>query len=711
MQYINNELRFSPSDLAKFLDSKYASWMDRWYLEKQAGNHSDRMPRGFSGLDIECVRDEEDAQLKIFASKGVEHEEQFLLSLPADEVIEVPTGRNSVNATQDALHSETKTIFQAHLVHGQFGGYADFLTRVPGESLLGDYYYEVADTKLAKSPKPYFIVQLCCYADLLESIQGRLPASFEVILGNNERVQFETEKYYYYYLKLKASFLEFHQNFDLEAPIHPGLVKSFGQWEGFADAVLEASDHLSRVAKITRSQIRKLESAGITTATQLATEQVSHVSKLADSILQKLQQQSRLQLESCGKPRPLYEVVDSTDNEQPRGLQVLPPSSLSDVFFDMEGYPLVDGGLEYLFGATHFEDGEIQFSDWWAHDPQQEKRAFEGFIDWAHARWKSDRSMHIYHYADYEVATMKRLMGKYATREDKVDDLLRNNVFVDLYKVIRQGVVVGTPSYSLKYVERLYMDQREGEVTTSGGSIVAYHQWLESNQDQDWQFSKLLKEIRDYNEVDCVSTWKLANWLREVQHSHNIPYCTTSSNEDLPEVNRNRNSYNDDAVALADRLIEDIDTGSVKDDEQARVQSLLAGLLEFHWREAKPVFWRKHAWAEMTNIELVEEQNCLGGLIRVDGEPEKIKRSLGYSYSFEPSQQTKLQSGSKCLFANNPGQRTEIVDLDQNRGLLQIKLGPSADAAPETLNLIPDEYVSAKTLADSVLSIRGLLGQ
>jgi predicted RecB family nuclease len=77
-------------------------------------------------------------------------------------------------------------------------------------------------------------------------------------------------------------------------------------------------------------------------------------------------------------------------------------------------------------------------------------------------------------------------------------------VFVDLYTVVRQGLIVGTPSYSLKDIERLYMDVREGKVTTAVGSVVAYHHWLENGERQGWRESEILKEIRDYNEVDCV---------------------------------------------------------------------------------------------------------------------------------------------------------------------------------------------------------------
>ena len=703
MQFINGQIRFSPSDLTKFMESEYSSWMDRWHLELKAGNHSQVVPCGFEGAGIEiCEPDDCSEELEIIAAKGIEHEKQFLESLPSDDVAKVPSGRNSIQATRDAIAQGSSVIFQAHLVSGRFAGYADFLMRVDGESDLGNYLYEVADTKLARSPKPYFIIQLCCYADMLEAIQGRRPAGFEVILGTNGRVRFETDKFFSYYQSLKNSFLEFQDNFDLTSPPHPGLAKSYGQWGGFAEAVLESSDHLSKVAKITRSQIKKLESAGVTTFTQLATQKIANVPKLSLPTLRNLQWQARMQLDSIGKDRPLYDVIEPKEGESRLGLQLLPPSSPNDVFFDMEGYPLVDGGLEYLFGATHFEDGEIAFSDWWAHDLAEEKKAFEGFIDWAHARWKSDPSLHIYHYAAYEVSTIKRLMGKFATREEKVDNLLRNHVFVDLYTVTRQGIVLGTPSYSLKYVEHLYMDAREGEVTTSGGSIVAYHRWIESDQSPDWKQSEILEEIRDYNEVDCVSTWKLAEWLRGVQEKHGIDFVYPHVPEAKPEPNTQRNSYNDDAVVLADRLIAEVDSGAFADVEQRRIKQLHAWLLEFHWREARPVIWRKHSMAEMTQVELIEDQNCLGALERIDAEPEKIKKSLGYHYRFQPTQQTKLRTGSRCLFASNTSQRTEIVDLDLDAGTLLVKLGSKAPDAPNTLSLIPDEFVSAKAIANAV---------
>ena len=115
--------------------------------------------------------------------------------------------------------------------------------------------------------------------------------------------------------------------------------------------------------------------------------------------------------------------------------------------------------------------------------------------------------LHVYHYAPYEPSAMKRLMGSHHTREREVDELLRGEVFVDLYAVVRQGVRIGSESYSLKKVEQLYMERPPGEVMDGGGSIVAYEAYLDDHAQHR------LDEIESYNEDDCRSTLGLRDWL------------------------------------------------------------------------------------------------------------------------------------------------------------------------------------------------------
>ena len=100
-------------------------------------------------------------------------------------------------------------------------------------------------------------------------------------------------------------------------------------------------------------------------------------------------------------------------------------------------------------------------------------------------------------------------MSKYGTREAELDELLRREVFVDLYTVVRQAMRVGEPGYSLKNMEAFYPLERDAEVTEAGGSILAYQEWLESRDQAK------LDAIAEYNADDCRSTRALRDWLLE----------------------------------------------------------------------------------------------------------------------------------------------------------------------------------------------------
>jgi predicted RecB family nuclease len=141
----------------------------------------------------------------------------------------------------------------------------------------------------------------------------------------------------------------------------------------------------------------------------------------------------------------------------------------------MEGDPFFDDGLEYLFGcvfmgSTH--KNQDQFKSFWATNRSSEKRAFERFIDFVIERLERFPDLHVYHYAAYEATAIKRLMGLHATREEEVDRLLRGRILVDLLPVVRQGLRVGQPEYSLKSIEAFYMGKRDTEVAEGGDSTA-----------------------------------------------------------------------------------------------------------------------------------------------------------------------------------------------------------------------------------------------
>ena len=106
-----------------------------------------------------------------------------------------------------------------------------------------------------------------------------------------------------------------------------------------------------------------------------------------------------------------------------------------------------------------------------------------------------------------------RLAGDYGVGEEEVDDLLRENVLVDLYPLVRNSLRVGTSNYGLKSLEPLYMGEelRTGDVTTPPDSIIMYDKYCELlSQGDAAEAAKVLDGIEDYNRYDCRSTREIA---------------------------------------------------------------------------------------------------------------------------------------------------------------------------------------------------------
>ena len=723
----NGHYCYSPTDLNEFIASPFATWMSRYALD-----HSD-------GPEYPQP-DPEPLVLTALAERGRQHEQACLAQIRQEgrEIYTPPAGRNQaerVLATITAMQAGHEVIYQGCLQnrpvrnapHESFLGQPDFLVRTDGASALGNYHYEVWEAKLARQPRPAFIIQLCCYADLLQAAQERRPDAMLLWLGSGERRRFRTADFIYYYLVLKRTFLAYLQHFDSEAQPSPEPGGDYGRWASQATQMLERSDHLSRVADMTVGQIQKLNAAGLTTLTSLAESTLTHVPRIDDAVFARLKEQAQLQYASVGAEQPAYRILRPDPQSQRSGLALLPPASPGDIFFDMEGYPLVEGGLEYLFGALALTDAQRVFHDWWAHSIDQERRAFCGFIDWAYSRWQADPNMHIYHYANYEVAALRRLMGRHGSREAQVDMLLRHEVFVDLYAVVRHGVRVGEPRYSIKNLERLYRPARAGEVTSAVDSIAVYEHWLASGEAHDWSASPLLRAIRDYNRDDCESTWQLTCWLRERQQEAGIAWLPGSRQwsvtSDQGEVGAKNLSVlqavpdllvdPDSPQATARTLLAAIPPAPERHTQTGRwqTQELLGHMVEFHRREAKPGWWAMFDRHAMTEEELVEDMNCLGGLTRLSQPPEPIKRSQGFWYRFDPHQDTKLDAGAQCYFAHDLDVKIPIHALDRDRGRICLKFGPgrlkqfSNGQPPDSLSLIPDEHVSAQVIENAVLDV------
>jgi predicted RecB family nuclease len=700
----DGSLRYSPRDLVAYLEGDFAAWCERMFAERGLAR------TGATSAELHWATPDEDLESELAARKGDEHEHRYLLRMRQREPGLVEMVRNDP-ATRDltlaAMRSAAPMIYQGHLVVDGWQGYPDFLVRCAGAPCpCGGHHYNPWDTKLARSAKPYFLIQLCAYAEMLEALGGFRPDRLVFVMGDDKELPFETRHYFYYYRQLKRSFMAFQATWQLGQRPDPGLDRSWGRWTETAEKILADSDHLSRVAGISRGQVRRLEEGGVTSLTMLAASDPDrHVHRVSPQVFSRLQRQAGLQLASRNCTRPMWELREPSPEEARCGLALLPPRSDGDVFFDMEGFPYAEDGLEYLWGVVTVDDVAPRFHDWWAHDKAEERAALEGFIDWVMVKRQRDPSLHIYHYASYEVSAVSRLSLKYGTREAEVDDLLRSGVFVDLYKVIKQGFIVGTPSYSLKEIERLYMGPRSEDVKSASASVIEYQRWLDSGEPRDWEESSILRGIREYNWVDCDSTWGLRSWLLDRQRESGVAYVPNPFCHPDPDPERSEGegsiAQDDNSVLLAARLVERADGATDPKGEPARLDRLIGWMVGFHRREEKPMWWRLFDRHEMTVEERYDDADCLADLVRTDTRPRPIKKSWGLEYRFDPAQDTKLHTGSRCQIAGDIEGTYEIVGMDEGAGLVEIKVGPKK-SPPDRLCLIEYEHVDAKGIKAAV---------
>jgi uncharacterized protein len=698
MQDLDGKTVYSATDLVGFLACEHLTTLDRAQL------------KGLLSAD-----DRVDEELEVLRERGEEHERRYLAYLreQGHEVVEGRNPRNPALSPAEQLRADVElttrrmregadVIYQATLFDGTWRGYADFLLRCDGPSQLGDFHYEVADTKLARRTKGSALLQMCVYSDLVARVQGVMPAEMHVALGGSGH-QVDTHRvddYAAYYRSVKQRFLEAvgaDRPLAYPLPVIPEPVSHCDvcRWQPTCATLRRDGDHLSLVASMRSDQARRLRDAGIPTMTALAelTQPLPQVDKLGDAAMAGLHQQARLQLESRGAERPRYEFLPLEPN---RGLSWLPAPSQGDLFFDMEGDPFAEeDGLEYLFGvwdpSQPAADGQPTFHAWWAHSRGEEKVAFEGFIDFLMSRWRADPEMHVYHYAAYERGRMGMLSTRHATREAEVDRMLRGELFVDLYKVVRQGLRIGVESYSIKKLEKLYALDREAELKEAGSSVVAYERYIKSvsagSADQ-----KILDGIALYNQDDCRSNAELRDWLesRRVELAgllgiDELPRRTVEEELDKPPSERDRR-----IEALAARLLDGVSPRAEDRAAGPELQArwLLANTLEWHRREEKVEWWAFFDRCRRSDEELASrDEEAIGQLTWVR-EVDRPKRSVVHRYAFDPEQAYRLKVGDDPVDPATQSTAGKIVGLDALAGTLDLMSSVAANR-PHPHSLIP----------------------
>ena len=738
MKFADDRLRLSASDVANFVACQHLTRLD---LLKARGIL--RQPREF------------DIGFQDLVKRGEAHEVTVLDRFRANgrSIVEIRSSPDAyaeaARATLEAIRGGADVIYQGVLLgDSPDGGTAllgdspdsgtallgrpDFLVRADllpapdGEPRPAELHYEVVDAKLARTAKARAVAQTAFYCHLLAALQGIRPRWMHLALGQGALTSLKVGDYAAYERQARralSAFIAADPGHNPPTDPYPEPVEHcvICRWDDLCAARRRRDDDLSLVAGITKDQRRALKAAGVPTRRGLASLAVlpggNGVSRAS---LEGARLQARLQVASEDEHRIRYELLDPERDVAGallinRGLLALPVPETGDLFFDIEGarYYSEDDrefGLQYLFGVVDTADtdpcGRPRYTQIWAFDRPGEKRAFEELVDFITQRRRRHPGLHVYHYNHYEPTSVDhltelhgtrqeavgRLMGRFATREDEVDDLFRRGVFVDLYRVVRQGVRAGVESYSIKRLEPLCGYTRQMDLRAATEHLIAFEAALEDGTARDAEETKQV--VAAYNEDDCRATLALRDWLEQMRAE-----LAGRLGEDLPRpaaVAEPESTEDPEVTRIRAALLAGLPAEMAERTGEQKARALLADLLDWHRRDAKPQWWRYFYVRTLSAAELMGEPDALGGLTGGDVVGQ-AKRSVVRRFSFPP-QEYRFKRRDTAVDPGS-GRRFLVWGVDDEHGTIDLKVGQAYEG-PWPAALVEDSPVNTKVLAE-----------
>ena len=655
MKILNNKIFTSPSDLNNFVSCKYLIKNEIKFLNK------------------EIQRNQESIDKKLWKEFGLRHENKHFKFLKEEykNVISIKQDlkeEERFKQTLEAIKEGFDLIYHAYFIDDNFRGEADFLIKTDTKSNLGNFSYEVYDTKVSRKPRPRHIYQITAYSSMLSKIQGALPERMYLIDGSDIIHKYKTKEFLDFYLFTKNNFEIYLKNISKEN-IYPEKNSNCAvcDYTEVCENIWEKDNYINQVAKINRSQIEKLKKVGVTTVKQLAEANIDKLKvKINKQALKDRISQAQLQEEKRETGQSKYIILDP---DKGKGFYKLPEPDEGDLFFDIEGFPQEDGrGFEYLHGIYFKNKNDYEFKFFWAKDfkKKYEKENFVELIKFFKDHFKKYPKAHLYHYNSYEKRSLRQLASLYSSDfpegSNFVDTLLRAEKFVDLFLIINQCARTSEKDMSLKSIEGvLYNFQRKGDVKKAEDSVKLYDYWLTSKDENT------KKDIIEYNKEDCVSTYQLREFLIKNKPETIDWYSITPEDE--------KKSY--DKKPWEEVEVELLKALDKKEIVKNSLTETIRNLVGFHRREQKPEWWEMYDRMDKTHDELEDDAECIGQCVLQSPKPEKIDKSFIFTYQFN-DQDYKLKKDSSVYDAHmntSIGKIEEIIEQSPNKNIVKIKLG------------------------------------
>ena len=637
MKLKNNKFFISPSDLNNFVACKYTT-------KNEIKFHKGEIRKNNEAVDS-----------KLWKRMGLKHEAKHfnILSKKYKKNISIPQDideKERFNLTIKAMKDGYDLIYHAFLIDENFRGESDFLikTKEIKSNVYGDYSYEVYDTKISRNLRPRHINQITAYSFMISKIQKILPKKMYLIDGSDIEHEYKTSEYLDIFKHSKSEFIKYLSKIEKEK-VYPEKCSfcKLCDWHDECEKIWEKDNYINLVAGTNKSQIEKLKKNNIKTIEQLSkTKLLPTKLKINAETFERIKSQAELQEEKRLTGKSKIIIINP---EVGNGFYKLPKPDEGDIFFDIEGFPRMDRPFEYLHGLYFKDKGKYKFKYFWANDFTKigEEEIFKELINLFENHFVKYPNAHIYHYAPYEKRAIRELASAHSTNFPKGDiindNLLRNEKYVDLFTIASQSIRTTEKDLSLKSIEQFYDFKRKADITKADISVEMYDNWLATKKD------KYKQDIINYNEEDCISTFKLREYLIN-NKPKNIEWLEKNI-EDKKDSDVSKKYRKKDTTKKSREEI-DIELNNklekIKNKTNKSFVENLQHLVGFHWRDNKPDLWEVFDRVDKTHIELEDDTECIANCVLQLNKPKETNDGYLFKFKF-PDQNYKLKKGSSAF--------------------------------------------------------------
>ncbi|MCW6037092.1 TM0106 family RecB-like putative nuclease [Spirulina subsalsa FACHB-351] len=379
-----------------------------------------------------------------------------------------------------------------------FVGRPTLLVKQPGQSRWGDWSYTPVNIRLGKRAKPEYKIISAFHAYLLERLQGEKPLETQLILRDLDYCGVDLTVWFPRLAETLAGCWQM-----LEEKREPEVFISrqrcgLCHWHSYCHAIAQTQQHLSLVPGVTPSRYEELQQLGVNSLEKLAHFTLPEVTEHIDFTVGE-----QLQLQALA----LWEKRAILLPQAPYHFKQQLPQNTIELYFDIEAEP--ERNVDYLLGVLYVNHTTQtqKFYTFLAEQPEDEPFIWHQCL----ALFERYPQAPIFHFADYEVDTVKRLSRSYGIPSQPWRQFLQR--FVDIHHWVTASVVAPVESYSLKSLAKwLGFEWRDPDM--SGDQTVCwYDQWLQKGD------RHYLDAIVRYNEDDCRATYHLKMWLQEFLNS------------------------------------------------------------------------------------------------------------------------------------------------------------------------------------------------